>query len=311
MISHKTMAAFAEHGDTWCLDVHGLSRFIADGERKVQPRLPKVNGAVAVIPIQGVITKRGGWFSDGTDRVSRTLDAAMASKAVGGIVLDIDSPGGSSYGLQEFADKIYSLRGAGKPIVAIANPLAASAAIWAGSAADQFIVTPSGDVGSVGVWSLHIDYSAAMEAEGVKPTFIFAGKYKVEGNPYEPLTDEARAEMQRSVDETYSDFTTAMARNRGVTRAKVLADFGEGRVLSAARAKAAGMVDRIASLDEVLAGMGATAGSRSTEATAAAEEKYLQLIWNDEQAAPAKDTTEYVGHIDALKRKRERERSRA
>jgi signal peptide peptidase SppA len=311
MLSHNILSAFSEHGDTWCLDVHNLSRYMADGERKLQPRLPKVNGAVAVIPIQGVITKRGGWFSDGTDRVSRTLDAAMASKAVGGIVLDIDSPGGSSYGLMEFADKIYSLRGAGKPIIAIANPLAASAAIWAGSAADQFIVTPSGDVGSVGVWSLHIDYSAAMEAEGVKPTLIFAGKYKVEGNPYEPLTDEARAEMQRSVDETYSDFLTAMARNRGTTKAKVLADFGEGRVLSAARAKAAGMVDRIASLDDVLVGMGATGGSRGAEATAATEEKFLQAVWNDEQAAPAKDTTEFVGHIDALKRKRERERSRA
>jgi len=71
------------------------------------------------------------------------------------------------------------------------------------------------------------------------------------------------------------------------------------------------MVDRIASLDEVLAGMGATAGSRSTEASAADEEKFLQAVWNDEQAAPAKDTTEFVGHIDALKRKRERERSRA
>jgi len=304
VITHKTMAAFAEHGDTWCLDVNGLSRFIADGERKIQPRLPKVNGAVAVIPIQGVITKRGGWFSDGTDRVSRTLDAAMASKAVGGIVLDIDSPGGSSYGLMEFADKIFSLRGSGKPIIAIANPLAASAAIWAGSAAEQFIATPSGDVGSVGVWSLHIDYSAAMEAEGVKPTFIFAGKYKVEGNPYEPLSDEARAEMQRSVDETYDDFLNAMARNRGVPKAKVLSDFGEGRVLSAARAKAAGMIDRVASLDDVLAGMGATA--LVSRDYAASVEQMLQATWTGEPIAAPEGTAATL-----LRQRRERERSRA
>lgn len=304
MLSLKTMAAFAEHGDSWCLDVHGLSRFIADGERKIQPRLPKVNGAIAVIPIQGVITKRGSWFSDGLDRVARTLDVAQSSKAIGGIVLDVDSPGGSSYGLMEFADKIYSMRG-GKPIIAVANPLAASAAIWAGSAADQFIVTPSGDVGSVGVWSLHIDYSEALAAEGIKPEFVFAGKYKVEGNPYEPLTDVARAEIQRSVDETYDDFLNAMARNRGVSKATVKSDFGEGRVLSAARAKAAGMVDRVASLDDVLSGMGATSGGSSRD-NAAAVEQMLQSVWND-------GVTPVAGGVSAalLKQRRERERSRA
>lgn len=308
MLDNKTLAAFAEHGDSWCLDVHGLSRFIADGERKIQPRLPKVNGSVAVIPLQGVITKRGSWFSDGLDRVSRTLDAAMANKAIAGVVLDVDSPGGSSYGLMEFADKVYSLRG-GKPLLSVANPLAASAAIWAGSAAEQFIVTPSGDVGSIGVWSLHIDQSKLLDDIGIKPTFVFAGKYKVEGNPFEPLSDDARGEIQRAVDATYGDFIAAMARNRGVTQAKVKSDFGEGRMLSADRAKAAGMVDRIASLDDVLSGMGATSGGIRSGVSREAE-IVLQAAWNGtdtvvEEIAPAGQSAVI------LKQKRERERSRS
>jgi signal peptide peptidase SppA len=308
MLDNKTLTAFAEHGDTWCLDVHGLSRFVADGERKMQPRLPKVNGSVAVIPLQGVITKRGGWFSDGLDRVSRTLDAAMSNKAIGGVVLDIDSPGGSSYGLMEFADKVHSLRG-GKPLISVANPLAASAAIWAGSAAEQFIVTPSGDVGSVGVWSLHIDQSKLLDDIGIRPTFIFAGKYKVEGNPFEPLGDEARAEIQMGVDECYDQFVTAMARNMGVTKSKVKSDFGEGRVLSAERAKAAGMVHRIASLDEVLAGMGATSGE-SRGGVSREAEMVLQAAWNGAEQV-VEEVKPSGSSAAILRQKRERERSRS
>lgn len=310
MLSKQMFAALSEHGDTWCLDIEGLSRFVVDGERKIQPRLPKVNGNVAVIPIQGVITKRGSWFSDGLDRVSRTIDTAMASKAIGGIVFDIDSPGGSSYGLMEFADKIHGLRGNGKPVLSVANPLAASAAIWAGSSAEQFIVTHSGDVGSVGVWSLHVDQSKMLDEWGIKPTFIFAGKYKVEGNSFEPLTDEARAEIQRGVDECYGQFISAMARNRGVPKSTVKSDFGEGRVLSASRAKAAGMVDRIASMDEVLAGVGATSSSARDASRARDAEAALVAAWNGvEHQAEASTPQGQSAAIQRLRRERERSRS--
>lgn len=303
MLDQLTLAAFAEHGDTWCLDIHGLSRFIAGGERKVTPRLPTVKGAIAVIPMHGVITKRGGWFSDGLDRIKRTTEAALASKAIGAVVFDQDTPGGSSYGLMEFADWVYSLRG-GKPIISVANPLSASAGIWAGTSADQMIVTPSGDVGSVGVWSLHVDYSQMLEQSGIKPTFVFAGKYKVESHGYAPLTDDARAEIQRGVDECYVDFIAAMARNRGVAASVVKSDFGEGRVMGAQRAKDAGLVDRVASLDEVLSAMVATVGSTS-EATSRDASQMLAAAWSDELKPEATGQ-----HVESLKRRRERERTR-
>lgn len=301
-ISQKNIAALSEHGDVWCLDLQALPKFMANGERRQTPRIPKVSGSVAVIPLQGVITKRGGWFSDGLDRVMRSIETAMSSKAIGGIVLDVDSPGGSSYGLMEFADKLYELRSDPKPLLAVANPMAASAAYWAGTSADQSIVSPSGDVGSVGVWSLHLDYSKAMDDIGVNPTFVFAGKYKVEGNPFEPLSDEARAEIQRSVDETYDQFLSALARNRGVTKSKVQSDFGEGRVLSAKRAKDAGMVDRVASLDDVVNAMAGDSETNGRRADSDFAERQIIAAWNDEAI---KDAGTFV---ETRRRRRERER---
>ncbi len=127
--------------------------------------------------------------------VARQFRAAMADPDIGRVILDVDSPGGQVGGVEELAREIYQARGQ-KPVTAIANGLAASAAYWIATAADEFVVTPSGQVGSIGVFGMHQDVSAALEKDGVKVTMVSAGKYKTEGNPFEPLTDEARAAMQ-------------------------------------------------------------------------------------------------------------------
>lgn len=305
-ISEKSIVALMEHGDLWCLDIDTLATHLANGERTRTPRIPKVSGSVAVIPLQGVITKRGGFFSDGLDRVSRVLETAMDSKAIGGVVLDVDSPGGSIYGLVEFADKLHSFRDDSKPLLAVANPLAASAAFWAASAADQFIASPSADVGSVGVWSLHLDLSQFyQEKMKVKPTLVSAGKYKVEGNPFEPLSDEARAEIQRSVDEAYDKFLVSLAKNRGVSKTQVQSNFGEGRVLSAERAKAAGMVDRVMPLDDVVKAMSVNDKPRNgRRAEMEHAERHLVAAWEDK---PMDDVTAGT-YVNTRKLRRERQR---
>lgn len=313
MISAKLTSALCEHGNVWCMDKSSLRRFLEDdGERRLMARVPSVKGTVAVIPLHGVVTKRGSWFSDGTDRVLATVKAAMDNRQVGGIVLDIDSPGGSSYGLQEFADELYSMRGK-KPLWAIANPLSASAAYWAGTAVDKLAIVPSGDVGSVGVWSMHVDYSKALDNEGVKPTFVYAGKYKVEGNPYEPLTEEAREEMQRSVDETYSQFVETLARNRNTSTAKVLANFGEGRLLSAKRAVESGMVDRIDTLDKLISRMLKDSSPVKSRAQEAEIHECLMAAWDSEiDAEVERESEESVKptgtSAEVARRRRERQR---
>ena len=199
--------------------------------------------------------------STSTQKFTSALRQVLADDTVGQILIDIDSPGGSVYGVAELATEIVKAR-AQKPVVAVANSLAASAAYWIGCSAGEFYVTPGGEVGSIGVWQAHFDYSKALEEEGVKPTLISAGKFKVEGNPYVPLDPEAQAFMQSRVDDYYNAFIKAVAKGRGVSVADVRDGMGEGRVLGADAALAANMVDGIATFDDVLAKMQKTVVSQ-------------------------------------------------
>ena len=218
-------------------------------------------GGIAVLPLYGIITQRGNRVEDisgpgavSTQQFAAALRQALADETVSQILIDIDSPGGSVYGVAELADEIVSARSQ-KPVVAIANSLAASAAYWIGCSASDFYVTPGGEVGSIGVWQAHFDYSQALAAEGVRPTLVSAGKYKVEGNPYAPLDEDARAFMQSRVDDYYASFTKAVSRGRGVPIAQVREGMGQGRVLGAEAAKAQSMIDGVATFDEVIGTM--------------------------------------------------------
>jgi signal peptide peptidase SppA len=235
--------------------------------------------SVAVLPLFGVISQRANLMSassGGTsiERFTEAFRAALADPSVGAILLDVDSPGGGVFGVEELASEIYRARGT-KPITAIANAQAASAAYWIASAAEELVVTPSGEVGSIGVYAAHTDLSAYYEREGIRTTLISAGKFKVEGNQYEPLAEEGRAAIQERVDDYYRAFTAAVARHRGVGVEVVRGGFGEGRMVGAQRAKAEGMVDRVATFDEVLGDLMRATRRRSQ---ARAEERRRVLL---------------------------------
>lgn len=213
-------------------------------------------GAVAVLPLVGTIIPRADVLTEmsgaiSVQRFTRAFRQAMADPDVSSIVLDVDSPGGQVSNVDELAAEIYAARGQ-KRVTAVANTLAASAAYWIASAAEELVVAPSGEVGSIGVFAMHQDMSAWLEAQGVKINLIAAGKYKVEGNPFEPLTDEARGFVQSRVDEYYDMFVTAVARHRNVKKSDVRGGFGEGRVVGAKEAVRLGMADRVATLDETV-----------------------------------------------------------
>lgn len=223
---------------------------------KQATKFKNIEGRVAVLPLSGLITPKAsilGILFGGTslDYFGAAFDHAMANKDVGAIVLDIDSPGGSAYGVSEMANKIYAARGK-KPIVAMVNSVADSAAYWIASAADEITITPSGEVGSIGVLAIHEDISAAAEKAGVKTTIVSSAKYKDEGNPFEPLGTEAKATIQARVDEIYEMMVTDIAQGRGVSAKTVKAGFGEGRVFGAAEAKERGMVDNIGTYEAVI-----------------------------------------------------------
>lgn len=252
-----------------------LLRFRAEGGRltaeEIQQRIGAARepvrssgGGVAVIPVFGVISQRMSMMSEmsggtSTERIAGAIRQALSDPAVGSIVLQIDSPGGGVYGVAELADAIYKARGQ-KPIVAVADSMAASAAYWIAASADEIVVTPSGEVGSIGVFAAHEDVSQMLEGAGVKINLISAGKYKTEGSPYEPLGEEARAAMQSRVNDYYTLFTKAVARGRGVSLDAVRSGFGEGRVVGAQAAVKAGMADRVDTIDATIQRL---AGGRS------------------------------------------------
>ena len=233
------------------------------------------SGGVAVIPVYGTISHRMDMLSSmsggtSTESLGKAFDQYMADPDIGTIVLDVDSPGGTVAGVMELSDKIFQARGQGKRIVAVANAMAASAAYWIASAADELVVAPSGVVGSVGVYTIHLDYSRMLDREGVTATIIKAGAHKAEGNPYEKLSDEARAHTQAQVSEIYDEFVQSVARNRGVTVARVEGGFGQGRVVKAKGAVAAGMADRVGTLEDVLSELGVSRMQRREGARAGA-----------------------------------------
>ena len=251
---HSYVEAMRRWSSAFAIDYEAAGKALVEREAT---RLNKVEGDIAVLNVFGVVAQRLNVLAElfgvgtSTERIGQLFDSALASDDVGAIVLNIDSPGGSTAGVLELEDKIFKARGT-KPIVAVANSLAASAAYWIGSAAEQFVVTPGGDVGSIGVFYVHFDMSKFNEQVGLGVEYIHAGKYKVEGNPDNPLDDEARAALQSDADGWYETFTEHVARNRGVGVRAVRAGFGEGRTVGAKAALAEGMVDRVATLESVI-----------------------------------------------------------
>ncbi|MCO7736459.1 S49 family peptidase [Brucella intermedia] len=250
--------------------------------------IAETDGKVAVIPVYGVLADRMDLFSamsGGTSYagIKRQLHKALSNEDVKAVVLDIDSPGGSVPGTDELATEIRKLRGGEKPIIAQVNSLAASAAYWIASSADEIVVTPSGRAGSIGVYTAHDDISAALEKAGVKRTYISAGKHKVEGNETEPLGKDTLAYIQDSVNRSYGRFLQSVADGRGVTKSKVEDGFGQGRMFYSEALIDRGMADRIATLDETLARLGANTEPeyvRRVKASNAAKAEAAQLLAN-------------------------------
>lgn len=233
----------------------GAYRQDDDGDDEEQG--PVVRDGVAVLPLQGVLAPRMNLMSQisggtSTQQFAQWFSAAMANPEVGSIVIDCDSPGGSAQGNEEVANLIRSSRGKGKPIVAVASGQMASAAYYIASAADQVVASPSSQLGSIGTFMIHRESSRADQNAGETYSVIKAGVNKAAGNSVEPLNSSSRAVIQERVDDLNQMFVNAVAANRKISPETVEQNFGQGKVMLAPRAMAAGLADRIATLDQVV-----------------------------------------------------------
>lgn len=173
---------------------------------------------VAIIPIHGTLLNRYGWTSSwatGYNFIRAQHNAALLDPDVKMIVHDHNSYGGEAAGCFELSDDIYNSRSV-KPTYAVVDSNCYSASFALASAATKIFVIPSAGVGSIGVVAMHVDMSKLLDKFGIVVTFIHSGAHKVDGNPYETLSDDVKKDIQASVDKSRAKFVAVVARNLGL-----------------------------------------------------------------------------------------------
>lgn len=233
----------------------------ADGRRPASSGSP-----IAVIPLLGAMSQRGGLSSAGTDDFSAAVKAAANDVSVSGIVLEVDSPGGEVYGIEEAYQEVRRARGQ-KPVVAQVNSRAFSGGYYVASGADEILVTPGGEVGSIGAYMAHEDWSRAMDEAGVTVTLVSAGEGKTDGNPARPLSEDALADMTATVERYYGMFVSAVSKGRKVP-ASTVRDKWKARIYGAEQAVEMGMADSIGTLQDAIGKADKLARARQRTAAA-------------------------------------------
>jgi capsid assembly protease len=243
------------------------SRFVGGYRRPngESTRFTRVSGNTALVSATGSLVNRGAWVGANSGLTSyeglgAQVDEIAADKDIRNVILDIDSYGGEATGMAALASKIRGLRQT-KYVVAVVNDVAASAGYGIASSADEIVVSPTSIVGSIGVVMLHLDRSGELQAKGIRPTLIHAGAKKVDGNPFGPLPDNVRADMQKDVLAFYDQFLGTVEAGRAFPtdarrKSRLPADKAratEADTFIGEEAIALGLADRMASLDEVLA----------------------------------------------------------
>jgi signal peptide peptidase SppA len=210
-----------------------------------------------VIPIHGTLVRRTlGLEADSGltsyQSIQHMLETARDDTAVDAILLDIDSPGGESSGVFDLADKVRNI-GLQKPVWAVANDMAFSAAYALASAAQKVFVSRTGGVGSIGVIAMHVDQSVKDAQDGLHYTAVYAGSHKNDLSPHGPMTTEAQRFLQGEVDRVYGLFVDTVARHRGLSSNGVRDT--EAGLFFGKDAVRAGLADAVGTLEDALAAL--------------------------------------------------------
>lgn len=200
------------------------AEYMSEGKRT--PRFYQVRDGIAILPVTGTLVHKLGAmrpFSGmtGYDGITARLEQAISDPEVRGVLLDIDSPGGQVAGAFDCADMIERMRQK-KPVWALSNDMACSAAMLLASACSHRMTTQTGRMGSIGVLMAHTSIADALKKEGREVTLIYAGSHKVDGNPYEKLPESVRAEFQEKIESARQLFAEKVAGYTGLTLQAVL-----------------------------------------------------------------------------------------
>ena len=242
----------------------------ADCDSDFLPTLDEliIADGVALVPIHGVMVKRSqiwhGWYSSriivGSDHWSVITDDLVNRNDIETLVYDFETGGGQVAGTERLGDAIWKARQAGKRTIAVVNEFCASAGLWAASQCEHVVIPASGSIGSLGVYTIHMDNTKAWQEYGFEKTVIHRGKYK--GIDERALNADAKADLQRFIDGKYSLFIDAVARGRGLSSEEVTKRWGESQLYTGSEAVSSGLADEIGTLQDVLESLKAGRGGR-------------------------------------------------
>lgn len=212
-----------------------------------------VKNGILHIPVKGVLLNDfpyalGNWAT-GYEYIWQAFKRGVDDSSVRGIALVVNSGGGMVAGNFDLVDRMYALRGK-KPVRGFAAEHAYSAAYNIITVADHVTVARTGGVGSIGVVVTHFEFSKMLEANGVTVNIIRSKPDKMEGNPYEALSEGARERMQERTNAFHQQFVAMVARNRGMDAAAV--DATNAHTFMAQQAIENGLADEVGALDDAI-----------------------------------------------------------
>lgn len=204
-----------------------------EGDRPARRAYEVIDG-VAIIPVQGSLCQRVAGLDPwsgcvGYNQLEAKLEMAMSDDGVRAILWDHDSPGGEVAGCFDLSRKIasYSARNGGKPMVGAVNEQSCSASYALISACDEIYMPETGVAGSIGVWTMLVDLTRALDKDGIEVTMVRAGERKARGGPYERADKEAVSKLFAWVEGTRQQFASLVAENRNMPVDDVLAQEGD------------------------------------------------------------------------------------
>ncbi len=282
---HEHLACAGQHLGLWAIEPRWFARavnavnagtwpLLSEVQIKAQAedrRYAQIGDNIALIRIVGQMQKGSSKFGGtSTIRVRRALRQALAKPDVKGIMLSIDTPGGTAAGTLELADDVAAAQ-ARKPVHAYIEDLGASAAYWVASQAGRLSANRPGEIGSIGTFGVIEDLTDAAEQMGIKVHLISTGPYKGMGYPGTPVTEEHLAYVQELVEDINETFLQSVKRGRGVPIATVH-KWADGRTWVGKKALDKGMIDAVEPFDEAVKALrravaerrSGTAGRRTT-----------------------------------------------
>ena len=205
---------------------------------------------VAMIPMRGVI---GANAEIESSEFVRLLDNAYQNTQLTGVIIEMNSPGGSPVHSGIIYDAIRSKEQAYPeiPVIVVVEDMAASGGYYIASAANEIYADKASLVGSIGVISSGFDASHLLEKIGVERRTFTAGRNKAFLDPFTPMTEEAKAKWQAVLDETHQQFINAVKEGRG-KKLVITDDVFSGMVFTGSQAIKIGLIDGLASVNDIL-----------------------------------------------------------